>query len=334
MAALRGDANLRLTDLAPAPDGGFVAVGVIWPADHNMQAWMITSDQGGALEWKRTYGGKNMELAHSVVSLRDGTYPLAGVTRSFGFDLNGFVIHADHDGSVLWQKYLGVDGTDTILAAAEGPDGTLAVAGETESFEGGFPGWWMAALAPDGSRSWSVMLHRDYYDLFHALGTTLDGGWILLGDTGTSLDGAWETTAVSLNADGKVVSDLLFDVGGGLLGCLAGGRRRRRPRLLFPGRKREVHGDSEVQPGGGHTDGLVVGGGRACTPAAWAEGAFLLGGQDSDSRGWFGRLMRVGPDGDVFWSYLYDAVHAIDRVIVTTSGSIVALGRTDEPHSD
>ena len=334
IASLDSTAKLRIMDLAATQDGGFVAVGQYWPADNNTRAWLLKFNPRGEIEWQRTYDGERSELGSSVAALRNGDYLFAGITRSFGLDANGFAVRVDEDGDVIWQKYFGVDGVVTILQAVEAPNGEIAIGGETEAFENGFPGWWVAMLKPDGAISWSASIHRGFYDLLHGIAVSGENELVIIGDTASSLSGPWESTVIRMDLNGRPIADSLYAAGGEAYSRASVLNGQGNTIFVTQFRNGLVSGLLVVDPAG---EILWERRYKAQEPRSMIltrDGAYVLGGRFSGGGERYGWLMKVDPDGEVLWSHRYDAARSIDAVIETASGALVAVGHTDEPSSD
>jgi len=324
---------LYLKDLVATPDGGFIAAGQYWQADKNTSAWLIKFDSQGKIAWQRTYDGKSLDLGKGVAALRNGDFLLVGLTRSFGFAANGCVIRVDPAGDIIWQKYFGAGGADTIDQVVEAPNGKFAVAGTTESFEDGFPGWWLAMLEPDGSLTWSDTIHWKYYHMLYNLLVTKKNELVLVGDTASSLSGPLQTTLTRFDQAGGLLEDTLFDTGGEAFPAASMLTGEGNPLFSTEFQNSLVNGLLSVGPDG---DILWDRRYRLGTPRdviTTTDGGYVLGGDYAGSGQRYGWLMKTNPDGDVLWAYRFDSVHGIDKVIEIATGNLVALGHTDEPHA-
>lgn len=89
-----GTANDVVYSLVVASDGGYALAGA-WDYEewYNLDTgeevahgsfWLIKTDEFGNMEWNRTYGESDLNVAYSLVVTSDGGYAMAGETRSLG----------------------------------------------------------------------------------------------------------------------------------------------------------------------------------------------------------------------------------------------------------
>lgn len=73
----------KFYDLEITSDGGFILVGETHSAGAgNADAWVIKTDSKGKLEWEKTFGGKGKDIAHALISTKDGNYAFCGENAS------------------------------------------------------------------------------------------------------------------------------------------------------------------------------------------------------------------------------------------------------------
>jgi len=125
--------------------------------------WLVKTDDDGNMEWNKTYGGTNADMAFSVVETDDGGYALAGRTKSFGAGNADFwLIKADSSGNHEWNKTYGGAGNDPAhsmieIRVVETGDGGYALAGFTQSFGAGNQDFWLIKVA--GPPEYALTIH-------------------------------------------------------------------------------------------------------------------------------------------------------------------------------
>jgi hypothetical protein len=119
-----GDAGYAI---GPTSDGGAVLTGrrvMLNPGTGTAQwdMWAVRIDGAGSIAWERTYGGLLDDVANAVQVEPDGSYVLAGTSRSFdGFDIDAFVVRAAADGDIA-NCVLVHSPQSTVTTLTDAPD--------------------------------------------------------------------------------------------------------------------------------------------------------------------------------------------------------------------
>ena len=88
--------------LVVTSDGGYAIAGTTDSfGAGNTDFWLVKTDAAGNMEWNRTYGGADYDIASSLVATVDGGYAIAGSTVSFGIGGGDFwLVKTDENGVV------------------------------------------------------------------------------------------------------------------------------------------------------------------------------------------------------------------------------------------
>jgi hypothetical protein len=133
-----GSANDHANAIHPTTDGGYVIAGYTGSNDVDVtdnqgwdDFWVVKLDATGLLQWQSTYGGSNVDRAHSIAPAMDGGYIVAGYTVSSDGDVTDhhgnqdyWVVKLDAVGILQWQRTLG--GSDLDEANSVAPPRTGA----------------------------------------------------------------------------------------------------------------------------------------------------------------------------------------------------------------
>jgi len=94
--------------------------------------YLVRVDKDGNQLWDKTYGGVGPDVAHAIVSTKDGGALIAGYTTSKGNgNFNVYLVRVDKDGNQLWDY--GGDDLDWADAITMTKDGGALLAGITSS---------------------------------------------------------------------------------------------------------------------------------------------------------------------------------------------------------
>jgi len=182
--------------LITTSDGGYAVAGSTQPSlSEPEDFWLIKMDWAGYMEWNKTYGGANLDIAHSLVATSDGGYALAGYTNSFdGENIDFLLVKTDEFGSMEWNQTYGGTGSEWCRSLVATSDGGYALAGETVSFGAGSSDFWLVKTDALGNREWNRTYGGTEYEEVGSLVETSDGGYAIVGSTlsfGAGLGDFW-----------------------------------------------------------------------------------------------------------------------------------------------
>jgi hypothetical protein len=117
-------------------DGGYIVAGKTTPAGTIFEdLWVLKLDNNGNVEWERTYGGPNADVAHSIRQTSEGGYIVAGGSASFGNILGDtWLLKLKGNGDIDWQRTYGGNGSNFANFVIQNSDSGYILAGETSSF--------------------------------------------------------------------------------------------------------------------------------------------------------------------------------------------------------
>jgi hypothetical protein len=148
------------------------------------------------IQWQKCLGGSYIDGATSIQTTGDGGYIIAGSTYSNDGDVSGnhgnrdaWVVKLTSIGSIQWQKYLGGTNPDEASSIQSTSDGGYILAGSTFSIDGdvlgnhGAADAWVVKLSSQGAIQWQKCLGGTDIDFGHCIQSTIDGGYIIAGET-------------------------------------------------------------------------------------------------------------------------------------------------------
>jgi uncharacterized delta-60 repeat protein len=178
-------------------DGGYIVTGRTWSfGAGGCDIWILKLSSTGTIEWQRTYGGSNWDVARSIQQTSDGGYIVAGCTESFGAGGSDiWILKLSSSGTINWQKTYGGSEDDEAYSIKQRSDGGFIVAGRTGSFGAGSDDAWILKLSSTGTIDWQRTYGSDWGDDARSIQQTNDGGYIVTGETGIIgafwLDDVW-----------------------------------------------------------------------------------------------------------------------------------------------
>ncbi len=230
--------------------------------------WVVKLNALGSLQWEKSLGGSEDDLAYSIVQASDGGYVVAGYSYStdgnVGSNHGGtdyWVVKLDTAGNVQWRKSLGGSSLDQAKSIAPTIDGGYVVAGFSYSTDGdvtnnhGDQDYWVAKLDAAGSLQWEKSFGGSSVDQAESIAQSSDGGYLVAGSTRsgdedvTNHQGFWyDYWVVKLDAGGslqweKSLGGTYFDYGRSIAQTSDGG-------YIVAGSSQSTDGDVTNNHGG------------------------------------------------------------------------------------
>ena len=156
-------------------------------------AFLTKYSADGTKVWTKLLGSSGNEQANALTTGLDGSIYIAGytfgaldgLTNCGGSD--AFLTKYSADGTKVWTKLLGSNGSDVALALTTGLDGAIYVSGITTSGaldgqtnSGGYDAF-LTKYSADGTKVWTKLLGSSGTEQANALTTGLDGAIYIAG---------------------------------------------------------------------------------------------------------------------------------------------------------
>jgi len=170
--------------LIQTTDGGYAIAGKTRSYGvGNADFWVIKLDSKGNKIWDKTFGGRSIDIAYSLIQTTDGGYAVAGETKSYGAGYTDFwVIKLDSKGNKIWNKtFGGSSGGESATTIIQTTDGGYAVAGGTTSYSAGKTDFWVIKLDSEGNKIWDKTFGGSSYESAKTIIQTTDGGYAVAG---------------------------------------------------------------------------------------------------------------------------------------------------------
>ena len=134
-------------------DGGFALAGNTKSfGGIDEDAWLIKTDSNSNVQFNRTYGGDDGNLANSVIETSDGGFAIAGSTEASGVrNFDALLVKTDSNGNEQFNQTYGGGNNDGAWSVVETSDGGFAIAGDTQSFGARGRDAWLLKLSGNES---------------------------------------------------------------------------------------------------------------------------------------------------------------------------------------
>ena len=124
-------------DLVATHDGGFAIAGLTKSKGAGeLDCWLLKTSRDGFRQWDKTFGGKDSDLANTLIQTDDGGFLLAGSSksqRSGARHPDAFLVQTSPGGELQWEQYFGDDREDEFKHVQLLHDGSFVFTGNLNS---------------------------------------------------------------------------------------------------------------------------------------------------------------------------------------------------------
>lgn len=203
--SLGGTGQDKASAIRQTFDGGYIMAGYstsnnIDVSGHHGTAayydyWIVKLSSVGSIQWQKSLGGNDYDLAYSIEQTLDSGYVVAGYTASADGDVtlnrgyyDYWIVKLTSTGAIQWQQSLGGDDTDIAYSVKQTSDGGYIVAGTVQSGNGnvtghfGYQDYWIVKLKNTGILEWQKCLGGSgFADVAFAIQQAANGEYIVVG---------------------------------------------------------------------------------------------------------------------------------------------------------
>ncbi len=174
------------------PDGGYIIAGDAAPggSGSDYQLWLLRTDANGDTLWTNLYGGNNWDNGYSVDLTYEGGYIITGradYTTGINQRSKVYLIKTDAAGSAIFEEKYGGTNVDVGFSVKQTADSGFVVAGYTYSYGPNTPDYsniYLIKTDNDGIVQWEKTYGDTLTDIGRGVEQTVDGGYIIVGETG------------------------------------------------------------------------------------------------------------------------------------------------------
>ncbi|QMU29523.1 T9SS type A sorting domain-containing protein [Adhaeribacter radiodurans] len=163
------------------------------------------------IQWDKTLGGSEDDRLRVVQQTSDGGYILGGFSESNksgdksqnnkdaagGIYRDYWIVKLKADGSKEWDKTIGANRNDYLMALQQTSDGGYILGGYSSSTKSGDKSadgkgeydYWVVKLSANGTKVWDKTYGGTGDDQLYSLQQTKDGGYILAGNSASGISG-------------------------------------------------------------------------------------------------------------------------------------------------
>jgi hypothetical protein len=200
----------------PTSDGGFVftgstMVGSDWKDAYILgeQVWLVKTDANGQIIWEKTFGGKQADIGHYVLQTSDNGFMVLAVNGSIPGNSLDWLIKVDYESNELWNKTVTHKNPGVGLCIQPTIDKGYIIVGESTS-DRRDNDILLFKIDADGNEIWEKNFGGNKDDVGHFVQATLDGGYILIGDTESFGAGYSDIWIIKVDAIGEKIWDKTY----------------------------------------------------------------------------------------------------------------------------
>ncbi len=150
--------------------------------------WFNNTD-AAELSFAKVLGGASNDNSYSIIQTSDDGYVITGYTSSYGAGSSDLLLTKfDKYGVEQWTKTLGNTSIDQGQSVVEISDGSIVVAGGTESYGAGARDVILSKFNSSGVEQWTKTIGTTSADEALSLIETSDNGFVVTGYYGASTD--------------------------------------------------------------------------------------------------------------------------------------------------
>lgn len=274
------------TDLIETKEGGFLITGVLDVSASDGQGsakstatkhsggdyWAIKTDNTGALEWSRFFGGSFTEVPLGVLETDAHNFVIVGSSDSKDFNISNnkgsydfWIIKISTEGTLLWEKSFGGSEIDEAKAITTTNDGNFIIVGDTRSTDknvsknNGAADIWVLKVSEEGTLLWEKTIGGTNFDVARAVSRTQDNGYLISGSS-RSLDNGFENKGqndaliLKIDKNGNLLWKKTF--GGSEIDFLYGVVELENTAIIAVGESNSS--DQDILENKGFTDALII----------------------------------------------------------------------------
>ena len=206
-------------DIQQTLDSGYAMVGFTQSnngdvsVNHGLtDCWVVKLDVSGTIQWEKSLGGSQSDLAYAILQTSDLSYVVVGQSSSSDGDVTGnnggkdyWLTKLDTSGNLLWQKNYGGSGDDIAYDVKQTTDGGYMIAGTSNSTNGDVTGVnnggidaWIVKTDGLGTIEWEKLYGGSLNDDVRSVLQIANGDYVFAGSSSSGNGDIWVVDIDSL----------------------------------------------------------------------------------------------------------------------------------------
>jgi hypothetical protein len=201
-----GSNNDRSYNVMQTNDGGFVLIGASESDDFDItdskgsyDYWAVKLSVEGDLEWARSFGGSEIDIAYDITTTLDGNFLIVGDARSNDQDVSTnygnadiWLVAIDPQGNLIWEKSLGGSMFDSAKNLLPMNNNLYCVTGSSRSNDvdvttnNGENDAWTVVVDAQGTIIFEQAIGGSSLDFSEGAAQGADGSLLIVGNTESS----------------------------------------------------------------------------------------------------------------------------------------------------
>jgi hypothetical protein len=322
-------------------DGGYAVAGYMTGFGASFEDFFLLKvDAYGALDWLRTFGGSEPDIAYSLAQTSDGGYAVAGSTFSFGSGYDDcMILKLNSSGGLEWAKTFGAvylpQSWEEAYSIIQASDGGYAVCGSM-TYSGAEDGDVLVFKTSSyGTLEWAKEIGVMGWDEAFSLVQTSDGGYAVAGGTRSLGAGSADFLVLKLSSSGtlewaRTFGDMNSDAcANSIIQTSDGGYAVAGGIYISATADYEIAVIKLNSSGGlqwARTFGELSSVDYAYSIVQTSDGGYALAGETNGGC----LIMKLDPSGGPVWAKTYGGTNSNFRsVIQSQDGGYVAAGYTE-----
>ena len=175
----------RLHSAKELLDGSLIMAGFSMSNTNSSKDLLVVkTDSQGNIEWQRTYGDLQDEIANSIDVSSDGNFIIVGemINANTGYSLC-YLLNIDSEGALNWSRTFGGSQNDYGYSVVSTNDAGFVVTGLTRSQGDNNGDAWLIKVDSEGEVQWERTYGGEGTESGRSVQQTDDGGYIIIGQT-------------------------------------------------------------------------------------------------------------------------------------------------------